>query len=255
MAARAASPPRRRSGQGRADEGRDDPPPALASVGRRGRHRAARRAAEAAAPIGARLRSVVRRGGCAGDGARATAHRGANRRARGAPNRKRHDTPDGRADTSARRPARQGARARIRVPTPIPIVISTVIVRVGAPVHMLVTLVGVIPIGIVIGDRRVRPVSIPPVHPPAIAVLIAGNISPFNCIGARDGRYHRASAHQGENRTQSERSSKDFHGIVFLGNRAAGPPTVPSATNEAERPWFQPWMAQNAGTSRLRASP
>ena len=69
-------------------------------------------------------------------------------------------TPDRRADAGARRSARHGASAGIRVPMSIPIVISTVIGRVGEPVNMLIILVGVVPIGVVVGDRRVCPVGI-----------------------------------------------------------------------------------------------
>ena len=82
------------------------------------------------APIGASWISAGRRG-CAGDSARPATHGRANRGAGRAPDRKRYETPDRRANAGARRPARHGASAGIRVPMSIPIVISTVIGRVG----------------------------------------------------------------------------------------------------------------------------
>ena len=52
-----------------------------------------------------RCRSVVRGRGCAGDGASAATDGGPCRRARGATDRERHNTSDGRSDTGARRSA------------------------------------------------------------------------------------------------------------------------------------------------------
>ncbi len=101
------------------------------------------------------------------------------------------------------------------MPAAIVHVIAAVIFRVAEPVHMLVAVVGVIPVGVVIGDGRVGPIGIPAVHPPAVAVLIAGDIA-IAGVGARHRRDHRASAHNGEKRSQPQCSGKNLHRITSL---------------------------------------
>ena len=100
------------------------------------------------------------RRGCAGDSARSATHGCANRGAGRASDRKRHETPDRCTDAGTLRAARHGASAGVRVPTSIPLVIPTVIGRVGEPVNMLILLVGGVPIGVVVGDRRIGSMSI-----------------------------------------------------------------------------------------------
>lgn len=114
-----------------------------------------------------RVGLVLGRRGCAGSSARPATHGRSNRRAGRAPDWKCHDTPDRRADASARYPAFHGASAGIRVPVSIAIVISPVIARVGEPVNMLITPVSGVPIGVVVGDRPFFPVGIHPMYPPA----------------------------------------------------------------------------------------
>jgi hypothetical protein len=77
-----------------------------------------------------------------------------------------------------------GASAGIRVPTSAALVISAVIGRVGQPVNMLIVLVGVVPIGIVVGDRPVVPIGKHPMYPPAIAIPVAGDIGAIGRLGA-----------------------------------------------------------------------
>jgi hypothetical protein len=90
------------------------------------------------------------------------------------------------------------------VPTPVPLVISAVIGRIGDPANMLITAVGIVPIGIVIGDRRGFPISVQVMHPPAFAVRIAGYITPVDRLGAGScGRYCARDSEQG---TQSKRN-------------------------------------------------
>ncbi len=110
------------------------------------------------------------RRGCAGHSAGPATHSRAHCGAGRAPDRKRYDTPDRRADTGARRSAGDGARAGIGAPTSIPVVIS-------GPINRVRTIA-------VIGDRRGFPVGIHPARPPAIAILIAGNIGTFDRLGA-----------------------------------------------------------------------
>jgi hypothetical protein len=104
----------------------------------------------------------------------------------------------------------------IFVPTPIPIVISAVIGRVGEPMNMLIILVGVVPIGVVIDDRGVWPVGITLMHPPAFAVLIAGDIASVDSFGAGDRGRHQGCTRNSEKRTQSKRSVKPFHVSPFI---------------------------------------
>ncbi len=118
----------------------------------------------------------MRRRGCAGDGTRPATHGSANRGAGQAPDRNRYDTPDRCAKAGTGHAALYGASAGIRVPMAIPIIISTVIGRVRDPMNMLITLVSVVIIGVVVGDRRVCPVGITLMHAPAFAVRIAGDI-------------------------------------------------------------------------------
>jgi len=84
------------------------------------------------------------------------------------------------------------------VPTPIPHVIPTVIFRVGEPANMLIMLVGVIPVGVVVSDRRGCPIGIPLMHPPAFAVLIAGDVRACGGLGVGDGGHHQGYARNGE---------------------------------------------------------
>src|ERR1043166_1365380 len=79
---------------------------------------------------------IVGRRGCAGDNPRPAADGRANPCAGRAPDRKRYETPNRRAKASADRPARHDATGGIRVPASLPIVISTVIGRVGDPANL-----------------------------------------------------------------------------------------------------------------------
>jgi len=151
------------------------------------------------------------RRGCAGDSACAATHSRTNRGAGCAPDRKRHDTPDCRADAGTRHSAFHGASAGIGMPMPILIIISPVIGRVGDPVNMLVAPVGVVPIGIVVGDRPVWAIGIHPMHPPACAVRIARDIGTFGSLGAGYRGSHHGCAHNSEQGTQSECSVKPSH--------------------------------------------
>jgi hypothetical protein len=171
--------------------------------------------------------------GCAGDSARPATHGRANRGAGRTPDRKRHETPDGRANTGARSPARHGASAGIRVPMCIPIIITTVIV--GEPANMLVMLVGGVPIGVVVSDRRGFPVGIHLMRPPAIAVLIAGDIASFRLGAGYRGR-HRNCARNSEKRTQSKRGVEPSHVSPFF---AAIRQLFAAVISAARRRWFR----------------
>src|SRR3569832_366651 len=110
------------------------------------------------------------------------------------------------------------------MPTSIPLVIPTVICRVGAPVNSRISPVGLIPIGSVVGDRRLFPVSIQPMHPPAPAILVAGDIGFFGSLGFGNRRRHRDCARNGEKRTQSKCSVKRPHVLPLF---AASPTAFP----------------------------
>jgi len=172
---------------------------------------------EATAPIGA-LILAFRRRGCTGNSARPATHGCADRRARRASDRNRHDTPDCRAEAGARYPAFHGASARIRVPMSILIVVSAVVGGVGKPVNMFIILVGVVPIGVVVDDRPVRAVGIQAMHPPAITFAIACDIGPFIWLGAGYRGDHQGCgcARNSEKRTQSKRSLKPSHVLPFF---------------------------------------
>ena len=187
---------------------------------------------------------------CAGGSARPATHGRANRGAGRAPDWKRHDTPDRRAEPSARYPALHGASAGIRVPVSIVIVISPVIVRVGEPVNMLITPVSVVPIGVVINDRPVLPVGIHPMHPPACAVVIAGDIGTFGSLGAGYRGRHQGCARNSENRTQSKCSVKPSHVSPFIVAGQSHPADAPSRFNAAKRGWFRPSICQQKSGDR-----
>jgi len=162
----------------------------------------------------------VGRRGCTGDNARAAADGRANPRAGRAPDRKRYETPNRRANASAHRPARHDATGGIRVPMCIPIVISTIIGRVGHPANMFITTVGVVPSGVVVGDRHVSPIGIQPTDSPAVAVLIAGDIGSFDSLGAGDSGRHQGCARNSKNGSQSKRSVKPSHVSPFIAARS-----------------------------------
>ena len=186
------------------------------------------------------------RRGCAGDSARPATHGCANRSAGRAPDRKRHQTPYRRTDSGAGRTARHGARTGIGVPTPIPLVISAVIGRIGDPPNMLITAVGIVPIGIVIGDRRSFPISVQVMHPPAFAVRIAGYITSFDRLGA--GIYGRYCARDREQGTQSKRNVKLSHVEPFMAASRIRQ-FFNDVRNEAVRRWFRPRICQQARNS------
>jgi hypothetical protein len=98
----------------------------------------------------------------------------------------------------------------------IAVVVTTVIAWISDPVNVLVLLVRVVPIGIVVGDWRICPVSIHVMNPPAIAELIAGYITSIGRLGAGNRRHHRSYARNSEKRTQSKRSVKPSHASPFL---------------------------------------
>ena len=124
--------------------------------------------------------------GRASDSASPTAHRRANRGARRATDRKCHETPNRRTDTGTCSTARHSASGRVTMPASVLLVIAAVIGRIGEPVDMLVMQVGIVPIGVVIGDRRFCAIGIQPVYPPAFAILIAGDIGPCRLgVGCR----------------------------------------------------------------------
>jgi hypothetical protein len=158
---------------------------------------------------------IVGRRSCAGDNARPATDGRANRRAGRAPDRKRYETANRRAKASAHRPTRHDATRGIRVPTCTPIVISTIIGRVGDPANMPIVMVGVVPIGVVVDDRHVWPVGIQTMDPPAIVVLIAGDIGSFDSLGARDSGRRQGCACKSEKRSQFKRSVKPSHGVTF----------------------------------------
>ena len=158
---------------------------------------------------------VVCRSG-AGDGARPATHGRANRGARQAPDRKRYQAADGRTDAGARRAAFDGARAGIRMPMTVMVVIATVIGRVGDPVNFHVTLVGRVPVVIVIGDGRGFAIGIAMMHAPAGAILVAGDIGPFGGLGAGDGGRHQGRARDSEKRAQTKGRVKHFHVLSFF---------------------------------------
>ena len=153
--------------------------------------------------------------GCAGNNARPATDGRANRRAGRAPDRNRYETANRRANASAHRPVRHDATGGIGVPMCIPIVISTVIGRVGDPANMFISTVGVVPIGFVVGDRRVCPVRVHPMDSPAIAVLIAGDIGSFDSLGAGDTGCQQRCARNGEKGTESKRSVRPSHVSPF----------------------------------------
>jgi hypothetical protein len=74
---------------------------------------------------------------------------------------------------------------------------------------MLITAVGIVPIGIVIGDWCGFPIGVHVMHPPAFAVRIAGYIASFDRLGTGIcGRYYARDSDQG---TQSKRNVKLSH--------------------------------------------
>ena len=164
----------------------------------------------------ARVGLALGRRGCAGDSACPATHGRTNRGAGRAPDRKRHDTPDCRADAGTRHSALHGASAGIRVPMSLLIVISPVIGRVGNPVNMLIAMVGVVPIGIVVGDRPVCAVGIQPMHPPACAVGITCDIGTFGSLGFGYRGDQQGCARNSEKRTQSKGSVKPSHVSSFF---------------------------------------
>ena len=153
-----------------------------------------------------------RRGGT-GDSARPATHGSANRGAGQAPDRYCHDTPDGRADAGTGRAARHDARAGIGVPATIVLIIAAVVGRVGDPADMLIAAVGVVPITVVIGDGRGFAIGVHVMHPPALAIRIAGDIASAFSLGAGCQGHHRAR--KCEQRAQTECSVKLFHREPF----------------------------------------
>jgi hypothetical protein len=134
---------------------------------------------------------------CAGHSAGPATHSRAHGGAGHAPDRKRHDTPDRRADAGARHSTGYSARAGIRVPMSIPVVIAGPINRVRAIS--------------VIGNRRGFPVGIHPASPPAIAILVAGNIGTFGRLGASYRGGHQGCARNSQKRAHSKGSVKFSH--------------------------------------------
>ena len=138
------------------------------------------------------------------------------------------------------------ARGRIGVPFTA-LVIAAVIARVVAPVDVGVVLVRVVPVGVVIGDRRGVAVGVPLMHAPAVARLVAGDIGLLGRIGGRDRRRGRAADHQGQKRTHAQRSGKHLHSIIL--QRSGQRPRHPSLPRKRRRARLVP---SRIGISMIR---
>jgi hypothetical protein len=131
------------------------------------------------------------------------------------------------------------------MPTSITFIIAAVIGRVGDPANMLIGLVGVVPIRVVIGDRRSFPMSVQVMHPPAFAVRIARDIASIFSLGAGCCGHH--CAREYEQRAHCKRSVKLSHVEPF---KAANRIRQLSVRNERNRKTMVP-----AESGRARWNP
>lgn len=125
----------------------------------------------------------------------------------------------------------------------IPIVISPVVVRVGHPVDMIITPVGDVPIGVVVGDRLLLPIGINPMHPPAVAVRVACDKGMFDRFGAAYRGDHQGCTRNSENVTQLTGSVKTSHVSPFFADSHIRQIFPPQLKNDARRGQFRQWMA------------